>query len=477
MRREDRNPLLNRMALLAHEEGENIPEIEKSFLPLASHRLTLHQEMVVVRGGRGAGKSALFKLLTVLGPDTRLFFGDDQLRPAQWMDAFSDLRMEHPSPMTLDSMAATASDSALRSFWLAHLLARCAQTLDWVRLPKELHERVMQSGKSPGDWVEWAKANVQALSAALDDVERKLAEKKQTLFAAYDHLDRIGQHDRTIRGRYVATLLSMWLSLSNRFRSLRAKIFIRDDLFDAAERAFADASKLRPRSVSLEWTVEDLYRAAVRQLTSPAEGQDEMLTWLRRIGKLDLEAHGRFGLLPGPMPEPVQRAFARDLAGEVMGAGAKKGYTHRWIPNRLQDAKQRIVPRTMLNLLGFAAGRARQSSLGTDRRLMRPEDLSGALPQVSAHRAAEVAQEYPLVQRLENLAGLQVMLDREVVVEKLAKPGPRESSDLSTDGEAVLEELVNLGVLSVRADGRIDVPDIYRHGFRIKRKGGVARPK
>jgi hypothetical protein len=96
-----------------------------------------------------------------------------------------------------------------------------------------------------------------------------------------------------------------------------------------------------------------------------------MLSWLRRLGKLELQERGSFGFMPGPMPEPVQLAFAREPAGEVMGAGAKKGYTHRWIPNRLQDAKQRIVPRTMLNLLGFAAARARQSPLGSGRRLMR----------------------------------------------------------------------------------------------------------
>lgn len=41
----------------------------------------------------------------------------------------------------------------------------------------------------------------------------------------------------------------------------------------------------------------------------------------------------------------------------------------------------------------------------------------------------------------------------------------------------VLEELVDLGVLSIRQTGKIDVPDIYRYGFKIKRKGGVARPK
>lgn len=38
----------------------------------------------------------------------------------------------------------------------------------------------------------------------------------------------------------------------------------------------------------------------------------------------------------------------------------------------------------------------------------------------------------------------------------------------------VLAELERLGVVLRRSDGRFDVPDLYRLGFGIKRKGGTA---
>jgi hypothetical protein len=41
----------------------------------------------------------------------------------------------------------------------------------------------------------------------------------------------------------------------------------------------------------------------------------------------------------------------------------------------------------------------------------------------------------------------------------------------------VLHTLIELGAMSERDDGRIDVPDIYRYGFGILRKGGVKRPR
>jgi hypothetical protein len=96
------------------------------------------------------------------------------------------------------------------------------------------------------------------------------------------------------------------------------------------------------------------------------------------------------------------------------------------------------------------------------------------LAETSKQRVAEIGEEYPLVKRLENLRDLQVMLDPAVVAEQLGKP--TEIGEKEMPGEAVMEELRRLGVLSVRRDGRIDVPDIYRYGYGIKRKGGVARP-
>jgi hypothetical protein len=482
MNREQRLPLLERMSLLTHEEAENLTKHAQTFLPLPSHRLALRPEIVVVRGGRGAGKSALFQLLKELGPGVQQFFEDDRIADAIWMDAFSDAGLAHPSVMALDTLASShASDASLRAFWLSHLLARMSKEglISSSALPVDFEGQVTAFAAQPERWIGWAERNTGAISATLDDVERAL--NRRTLFATYDHLDRLGQHDRATRGRYVASLLSMWLSLSNRYQRLRAKIFLRDDLFDAAERSFADASKLRPRSVSLEWSVEDLYRAAVRHLAAPPPGEREssqaMIAWLEGVPKLELAKHGTFGLIPGPMPEASRKAFAKELAGELMGTGAKKGFTFRWIPNRLQDAKTRIVPRSMLNLLGFAAMNAAKKPLNRDRRLLTPSDLAGALPQVSKKRANEVAQEYPLVGRLENLSGQRVLLERSLVVAKLAQPIANEQKGLSVDGELVLEELVDLGVLSIRETGKIDVPDIYRYGFKIKRKGGVAQPK
>ena len=39
--------------------------------------------------------------------------------------------------------------------------------------------------------------------------------------------------------------------------------------------------------------------------------------------------------------------------------------------------------------------------------------------------------------------------------------------------QGLLNDLVEVGVLEVRSDGRYNIPDVYRVGFGLKRRGGV----
>jgi hypothetical protein len=478
---QERLKLLEKMSRLKHIEDENVKTAEV-FLPLAMHRMALRPEVVIIRGGRGAGKSALFRFLRTSGALLREFFEDTSLPDAVFLDAFSDDNQAHPHPVVLDSVGTTHSLGGLRVFWMTHLLVRAQSGLPGSPpLPPQLVAAREGHEHDIDRWLPWAEANVGQVAAALDKLEAYLSSQKRVVFATYDHLDRLGEFDREVRNRYASTLLALWLSLSNRYRYLRAKIFLRDDLFEDAESSFADASKLRPRSIALDWTVEELYRVVVRHLAAPSDEHPsrlkEMRAWLKSIPGLLLTDHKGLGLIPGPMPDDVQHAFAERLAGKLMGKGLKKGFTYRWIPNRLQDARVRIMPRSFLALLGYAAEDAKGASLGNINRLMEPQNLVAALRPTSQARVREISEEYPIVSRFENLRGLEVMLERSETVKRLGKPVPGERSGLPKNGDTVLDELLRIGVLKERDDGRIDVPDIYRYGFDIKRKGGVARPK
>ncbi|MEP7125244.1 MAG: hypothetical protein ABJE95_30215 [Byssovorax sp.] len=477
MNLEERRRCLEAMTALAHREAENAAGIERVFLPLPAHRLALRPEIVVVCGSRGAGKSAFFKLLGELRTTDRIraYLDDPRIPEATWMEAFAQ-SMHHPSEAILDTFAEGRGEDALRAFWMAHLLLRIAEERPGlVEPPADLQAMWTSHRGDPERWVPLAQERLGAVATGLDQVERELGKRGQMVFATYDHLDRIGTFNPLIRRRYVASLLALWLSLSNRYQKLRAKIFLREDLLDAAGLAFTDASKLRARSVSLDWDIESLYRVTVRQM---AGSSPDLRAWLDEINHgLVLEAKPPVGWMPGPMPEPVQKAFADRVAGEVMGAGVTKGYTYRWIPNHLRDGQGRIVPRSVLVLFGYAAKEALQHPLESGPQLLAPRDLSVAMNETSKDRVGEISEEYTPAMRLKQLAGMVLPIPPEQVIARVGEPVEGEPPGLTRDGRAVLDELVRLGVVTIRSDGRVDMPDIYRFQFGVLRKGVVTRPR
>lgn len=463
---EERPPLLEALARLAYQDAESVDPLT-TFLPLAAHRRALTDYVVVVLGNRGSGKTALFKLVNDPRTSTRLraFFATEAIPEATWIDAFSQSGDYHPEVGTLEQRAKGAEDLTLRAFWMAHLLRRVNDTVPGlVKVPAALEIVLSAPAADLAAWLPVAEANLGAVNAALDATNRALAAAERTVVATYDNLDRLGQFDLSVRRRYISTLLALWLSLTSRYQNLRGKIFLRDDLFDAGELGFADATKLRPKSEALVWDPAALYRVAIRHLANDSE---EMRTWLRAMPGLTLEDRGEFGWMPGEMPDEVQYSFGGRLAGKVIGKGVIKSYTSKWIIGRLQDANQKITPRSMLWFLGFAGKAAQDHGPNRWGTLANANDLLTALRQASKERVQEIKEEYDLVARFENLRGMKIPMEKSEVIARLAKAQPGEPAGIPERGDLVFNELCRIGVLRTRDGEHVDVPDIYRYSLEI----------
>ena len=154
----------------------------------------------------------------------------------QWLDAFSDAFI-HPRATAMDHFGATADFEDLRLFWLGYLAIR---VLDLSNA---------YARNDPRQLVEWTKERIPDLLGRLDALERHLSDHDKTVYLVYDHLERIGSPE--VRVRYAAALLGLWVSLTDRYQRLRAKIFIQDDLLDRAQALVTDVTKLNGRSVKL----------------------------------------------------------------------------------------------------------------------------------------------------------------------------------------------------------------------------------
>ncbi len=292
----------------------------------------------------------------------------------------------------------------------------------------------------------------------------------------YDELDHICSNYEDLFG-YIRSLLDFWYRHNSRFSNIKAKIFLRSDLYKAKALQFVDASKMGAYRLELNWDVRSLYRLLVKRMINT--GIWEMEAYLKSVP--DLIQPQKYDAL-GYVPEDSEEAFRRlteKMIGQYMGKNAKKGVSYAWVPNHIQDANGEMAPRAFLKCFAFAAeemlhSRGDVAALENEQVLL-PTRLQGAVVKVSADRVQELTQEE--YQWLQNLIG---RLDKKAMLmqqeEFLGYLNP-ENWPETERGIEIMEVLMTLGIVMKTADERVNIPEIYLHGFGLKRKGGIKRPK
>ncbi len=114
--------------------------------------------------------------------------------------------------------------------------------------------------------------------------------------------------------------------------------------------------------------------------------------------------------------------------------------------------------------------------------LLQPSDLQAALIDTSEDRIQELAQEeYPWLEALKpSLRGLDVPIETSKFLATIATTEwseEREKRPPNSKPEEVLKFLQQLGIVDSNFADSINMPEIYLHGFKVRRYGGVKRPK
>lgn len=111
---------------------------------------------------------------------------------------------------------------------------------------------------------------------------------------------------------------------------------------------------------------------------------------------------------------------------------------------------------------------------------MLPTDLQNALQQTSVDRIHELAyEEYPWLNALKlQLQGLEVPTEQSKFIHAIQQTNWQQDIKPPTeDPQQLIDYLQRLGIIEIRLDKRINVPEIYLYGFDMKRRGGVKRAK
>ncbi|WP_368373233.1 hypothetical protein [Pseudomonas brassicacearum] len=338
-----------------------------------------------------------------------------------------------------------------------------------------------------GTWketIEWIRANPEPLARIVQSTNNSLANRNRFGLIVFDALDRTS-NDWGLMDRIVRDLLRVVLWLKS-YPRLHAKVFLREDQSDRTITDFPDASKLLATKAELTWASHDLHGLLWQTLCN-ATGNDGS-----QLRELYMSVIGDAPRLEGGawlVAEDVKRESARQrdlfqaLAGPWMGRDRRRGVPYIWSVSHLADGRGRTSPRSFLAAIRQAADDSLEKYPDYEQPL-HYESIKRGVQKASEIRVAEMAEDYPWVPKImDPLRGLTVPCLFEVVEERWKLQFPSGLSDLSEQRlppqhaergwSGVRSDLERLGIFETMKDGRVNLPDLYRVGFGLGRRGGV----
>ena len=467
----------------AQDADTQQPNMNTLFTP-TNHRLALDPEVTVVRGGRGVGKT--FWFLSLMDDELRrvaaVEYNMPRLGKVEVSAGYGAQMRGHLYPGPSEMNKLLESEIRAADLWDSVLLVSLGvpEILDFVKWE---------------DRVAWMRENPHARDTAVARADAQAGERGVTRLLLFDALDHL-HHDRGQADRLVGGLLQLALQMRLRTRNLRFKIFIRPDMFESGGGSFPDASKLSANAADLAWSTANLYGLFFHYLGNQGSPEGSR-RYRESFGVWRNDVDHRY-LPPTELlvnAETQKEEFSR-IAGPYMGANYRKGHTYTWLPNHLMDGTEQVSPRSFLNALRTAVNETMDHHADHEYAL-HFEGIRKGVQAASRTRVLEIGEDLPWVNTaITPLGGEQVPIEQDVVLrrwreeelhnllerqaerdrqrdEEMVRTGPR-NADASPE---LIGELIELGVMRRRKDGRLDLPDVYRIAFSIGRKGGVPKVK
>jgi hypothetical protein len=179
----------------------------------------------------------------------------------------------------------------------------------------------------------------------------------------------------------------------------------------------------------------------------------------------------------------TQRGLFEALAGSWMGRDRRRGVPYVWSVSHLADGRGQTSPRSFLAAIRAAAEDSLERYHDYSYAL-HYESIKRGVQKASEIRVAEMVEDYPWVtQLMAPLRGLAVPCNFGVIEERWMQKFTDGLGSLSSERlppqqtergwVGARDDLEQLGIFEKMSDGRINMPDLYRVGFGLGRKGGV----
>ncbi len=444
------------------------PNAANLYIP-PSHLKALKLETSVVIGGRGVGKSFWAAALSSEKMRSLIGLALPEFQSLQVDIGFSEnSSVNYPDADTFEQLLTDKKVDAYDIWravivrWVARLLSepKAVPLMDWQAT------------------ITWVKGEPEAVKNLM------LKTRVNKGLIVFDALDRSSDNWQTMDSLVRGLLRSLlWLKS---FSGLYGKVFLREDQAERTVFDFPDASKLKATQAELTWAKHDLHGLLWQRLINAPKEHGEVLRQLLVELNAETKCAGEIWILPEAMKREtsVQRKAFEQLAGPWMGKDRRRGVPYIWTVSHLADCRGLASPRSFLAAIEQAVADS-DSRYPEHNYALHYESIKRGIQEASKIRVDEVAEDYPWVKSvLETLEGLNVPIEFADIkarweekfvggVESIDNKQQLPAQHEKQSWEGIQEDLQRLGMLEIKKDNRVDMPDLYRVGFKLGRRGGV----
>lgn len=457
------------------------PDPQRLYVP-PSHGKALRLECTLVIGTRGVGKSTWAAALESAELRALLVPAVSELDRTDVVTGYAtqtDLD-RYPDSDTFEALL--EGGHAPYTIWRG-VVARWLSEVTGIEIPRDTWAATAA----------WVRSEPEAMARLVQSGSAHFRMSGRHGLIVFDALDRTSLDWRRMDD-IVRDLLRVVLALEAT-GNLHGKVFLRDDQYGRTVQDFPDASKLNGTRVELTWAIHDLHGLLWQSLINLPGTDGEVIrkVYETSIGTPPVREDARWTLSPEARRDsPVQRGLFESVAGPWMGRDRRRGVPYIWSVSHLADGQGRTSPRSFLAAIRSAAEDSEDRHLDHIYPL-HFESIKRGVQKASAARVKEMTEDFPWVDLvMEPLRGLTVPCSFADVFARWEARAPSpgtlvESSAMLAgdqdrrlpprnveDGwQGVRKDLERLGVIETRRDGRMDMPDLYRVGFGLGRKGGV----
>ncbi len=444
-----------------------------------THIRALRPDTLLVSGARGAGKT--FWTRALQQKDIRKMLEQDvpELTNVRICVGYTNAQnpKAYPSPVVCSNLLTKYKPNHI---WQAV----------WIRALASQQEVTSPCPCSCLSWEEDAATvanNPEKVDSFLYKANEELNRAGTRVLVLFDALDRSAESWEDIDA-LTTSLLQMTLQIST-FNSIKGKIFLREDHCNRLQFAFPDSSKLLANKVDLSWKRHELYGMLWKRLCNSTGVSGELLrTAFNAFFPKGLEQKDGNWIFSrnADLNDENLRLLFHFLTGPYMGKDRRRGIPYVWTVGHLADARQQTSPRSFLAAIRSACDDSRVNHKSSEYAI-HYDSIKHGVQEASRIRVDEMNEDNPWAEGLlDSLRGLTVpcsFIDIQKNWTKRYPKGPKGLVDqygkhvppefVSQNWIDVKNMLERLGFCQTMSDGRFNMPDLYRVGFGLGRRGGV----